>query len=116
MAATDFGMNTDARKRVWSTMVWRAQRDASFFFSKGLIGQTQKDTMSVINKVTDLSETDRGLECVMQLIQPIAGDGVVGTNTLNGNEAVMINNAVTIRYDKLRQGVTSKGEMASRPR
>jgi N4-gp56 family major capsid protein len=112
MAATDFGMNTDARKRVWSTMVWRAQRDASFFFSKGLIGQSQKDTMSVINKVTDLTETDRGLECVMQLIQPIAGDGVVGTNTLNNNEAVLVNNAITIRYDKLRQGVTSKGEMA----
>jgi N4-gp56 family major capsid protein len=109
---TDFGMNTAARKKVWAIEVWRAQRDESFWFSKNLIGANQKDQNAVIQKVTELSETDRGLECVMQLIQPLAGDGTVGTNTLNGNEEPLVNNAITIRYDKLRHGVVSKGEMA----
>jgi hypothetical protein len=47
--------------------VWKAGRDQSFFFSKGFIG-SDSDMNSVIQRVTKLTETERGLECVMQLV------------------------------------------------
>jgi hypothetical protein len=62
--------------------------------------------------VTKLTETERGLECVMQLVQDLTGDGVVGDNELDGNEEALINDAQTIRIDQLRHGTKSKGEMA----
>lgn len=112
MAATDFGALTAARKKVWAAETWQAGRDKSFFFTNGFIGKSDSDMNSVIQRVTKLSETERGLECVMQLVQDLQGDGVVGDNQLDGNEESMINDAMTIRIDQLRHGVKSKGQMA----
>lgn len=112
MAATDFGALTIAQKRLWAQEVWQAGRDQSFFFANGFIGNSESDTNKVISRVTKLSETERGMECVMQLVQDLQGDGVVGDNMLEGNEEQMINDAQVIRIDQLRHGVKSKGEMA----
>lgn len=109
---TDFGALTVAQKRVWAAETWQAGRDKSFFFSNGYIGSGDSDMNSVIHRVTKLSETERGLECVMQLVQDLQGDGVVGDNELDGNEEAMHNDAQVIRIDQLRHGVKSKGEMA----
>lgn len=112
MAVTDFGALQAAQRKVWALEVWKAGRDASFFFSKGFIGSSDSDMNSVIQRVTKLSETERGLECVMQLVLDMQGDGVVGDNELDGNEEALINDAQTIRIDQLRHGSKSKGEMA----
>lgn len=112
MAATDFGALTAARKKVWAAETWQAGRDKSFFFTNGFIGKSDGDMNSVIQRVTKLSETERGLECVMQLVLDLQGDGVVGDNQLDGNEEAMVNDAQTIRIDQLRHGVKSKGSMA----
>jgi N4-gp56 family major capsid protein len=111
MGATDFGALSDAQKRVWAADIWQAGRDQSFFFANGFIGKS-KDMNSVIQRVTELSETERGLECVMQLVQDMQGDGVVGDNELDGNEETLVNDAITIRIDQLRHGTKSKGAMA----
>lgn len=112
MAVTDFGALTAAQKRVWAAKTWVAGRDQSFFFANGFIGSGDEDMNSVITRVTKLTETERGLECVMQLVLDLQGDGVVGDNELDGNEEAMVNDAQTIRIDQLRHGTKSKGEMA----
>jgi N4-gp56 family major capsid protein len=112
MAVTDFGALTAAQKKVWAAEIWKAGRDQSFFFANGFIGSSDNDMNSVIQRVTKLTETERGLECVMQLVLDLQNDGVVGDNELDGNEEAMINDAQTIRIDMLRHGTKSKGEMA----
>lgn len=112
VAGTDFGANTALRKRMWAVQVWKAQLDESFWFAKGFIAKNQNDMGACISRITDLSETDRGLECVLPLLQHLTGDGTVGVNYLEKNEEVMHADSTTIRYDKLRHGVRSKGEMA----
>lgn len=109
MAATDFGALTTAQKRVWAAETWQAGRDASFFFANGYIGKSDSDMNAVIQRVTKLTETERGLECVMQLVQDLQGDGVVGDNELDGNEEAMVNDAQVITIDQLRHGTKSKG-------
>jgi N4-gp56 family major capsid protein len=112
MATTDFGALSDAVKRLWAAETWQAGRDQSFFFANGFIGRSDNDMNAVIHRVTKLTETERGLECVMQLVQDLIGDGVVGDNELEGNEESLVNDAQTIRIDQLRHGVKLKGEMA----
>lgn len=112
MAATDFGGLTAARKTVWAMEVWKAGRDTSFWFSNGFIPKASSSMNSVVQKVTSLTKTERGLECVMQLVQDLQEDGVVGDNELTGNEEALVNDAQTIRIDQFRHGTKSKGEMA----
>ncbi|MCC6775636.1 MAG: N4-gp56 family major capsid protein [Hyphomicrobiales bacterium] len=109
---TDFGALQVAQKRVWAAEVWKAGRDQSFFFANGFIGTNDADMNSVIQRVTKLTETERGMECVMQIVLDLQGDGVVGDNELDNNEEPLVNDAQTIRVDQLRHGVKNKGEMA----
>lgn len=112
MAVTNFGALSDAQRRVWASEAWQQGRDQSFFFKKGFIGKSQTDTNSPIHLVTELSETERGLECVMQLVSDMQTDGVVGDNILMGNEEALLNSVQIITIDMLRNGVRSRGEMA----
>lgn len=112
MAVTDFGSLSDAVKRVWAAELWMAGRDQSFWFSNGFVGKTDTDMNRPIQRVSKLSETERGLECVMQLVQDMQQDGVVADNSLDGAEEALTNDSQTIRIDQLRHGVKSKGEMA----
>lgn len=106
---TDFGALQAAQKRVWAAEVWKAGRDQSFFFANGFIGSNDADMNSVIQRVTKLTETERGMECVMQIVLDLQGDGVVGDNELDGNEEPLVNDAQTIRIDQLRHGTKNKG-------
>jgi N4-gp56 family major capsid protein len=112
MAATDFGALSDARKRLWSAEVWQAGRDQSFWFANGFMGRDDRDMNRPIHRITKLTETERGLECVMQLVADLEGDGVAGDNKLEDNEEQLVNDTQVIRVDQLRNGVRSKGEMA----
>jgi N4-gp56 family major capsid protein len=112
MAATDFGALTDAQKKVWATEIWIAGRDQSFWFSNGFVGKGDGDISRPIQRITQLTPTERGTECVMQLVLDMQSDGVVGDNPLTNNEEALTNDAQTIRIDQLRNGVKNKGEMA----
>jgi N4-gp56 family major capsid protein len=112
VAATDFGALSAARKIVWANELWKAGRDQSFWFANGFIGKNESDMNSVIQRVTKLTETERGYECVMQLVLDMQSDGVVGDNELEGNEEALQNDSQTIRIDQLRNGNKSKGEMS----
>ena len=106
---TDFGALSTARKKVWSTKLWMQFRDESFWMSNGFIG-TNGNTP--IHRVTELSKTTRGLECVMQLVNDLEGDGVAGDNDLTDEEESMVNDAQVIQIDSLAHAVKSKGKMS----
>ena len=109
---TDFSALTEAQKRVWSAEAWKEGRDQSFWFTKGFISKSEADMNRPVHRITKLTKTERGTECVMQLIPDMQGDGTVGDNKLDGNEEALQNDAQVIRIDMLRHGVRSKGEMS----
>lgn len=109
MAATDFGQLTDAQKRVWAVEIFAAGREESFWEANGMIGTGMN---SPVQLITEMTETDRGTECVMQLVNDMQSDGVVGDNILEGNEDVIYNDSTVIRLDQLRNALRNKGRMA----
>lgn len=109
MSLTDFGALTAAQKKVWSGKLWLQFRDESFWMSNGFVGQNMN---TPIHRVTELTKTARGLECVMQLVNDLEGDGTVGDNDLNGQEEPMVNDAQIIKIDLLAHAVKSKGQMS----
>lgn len=106
---TDFGSLSTAQKRVWSAELWQAGRDQNFWFSNGFIGDSSG---AIIQRITSLTETERGKICTMNLVGDMAGDGVAGDNLLQGNEEALWNDTIEIRLDQLRNGVRSAGRMS----
>lgn len=109
MAATDFGALTAAQKKVWAGKLWLQFRDESFWMSNGFVSTSGN---SPIQRINDLTPTERGLECVMQMVNDLEGDGVAGDNKLEDNEEAMVNDAQVIKIDQLRHGVRSKGAVS----
>lgn len=112
MAYTAFGALTAAQKRVWATDVAVAGRDESFWLSNGFVGANTADMTKPVHRITELTKTERGDVCVMQLVAELQNDGVVGDNELEGNEEQLSNDSIEIRIDQLRHGVKSRGRMA----
>lgn len=112
MPVTDFGALSEARKRIWAAETWQEGRDQSFWMGNQFMGRSDADMNRPIQRITKLTETERGVECVMQLVADLVGDGVAGDNELTGNEDPMYNDTQVIRLDQLRHGVRSKGSMA----
>lgn len=113
MATTDFGAASALRVKQWSLSVAMQGRDDSFFMSNGFMSANTSDQSKPIQRVTELSRTERGLECVMPMTMDLsASSGVVGDNELTNNEAVIDTDNQTIRIDQLRNAVKSRGEMS----
>lgn len=109
---TAFGALSAAQKKVWATAVSIAGRDQMFWTANGFVGRNTSDMSRPVQRITELTATERGRVAVMQLVADLRGDGVVGDNELTGNEEQMVNDAIEIRIDQLRNGVRSKGRMA----
>jgi len=112
MATTDFGALTDAQKRVWASELTQEGRDQSFWLSNGFVGKKTSDMSRPIQRITELTATERGDRCIMQLVGDLVGDGVAGDNKLEGNEEALVNDTQELTIDQLRHGVRSKGAMA----
>ena len=112
MALTDFSSLTNAQKKVWSTKVWREGRDQAFWFVNGFMGRDTGDATKPVHYVTELTKTERGDKCIMQIVLDLQNDGVVGDNELEGAEEPLVNDDITIQTDQLRHGVKSKGRMS----
>lgn len=112
MAQTDFSTLTNAQKKVWSTETWNQGRDSSFWFSTGLVGKGTADTGRPVHLVTELTESERGDTCIMQLVADLEGDGISGDADMEGNEESLVNDDTEIHIDLLRHAVKKKGRMA----
>lgn len=90
---TNFAALTADQKLVWSRTLWKEARDMAFI-SK-FIGTSQD---SVIQRITELTRTERGEEVIMHLLADLVEDGVVGDNQREGYEEEMksYNDKITI--------------------
>lgn len=113
MATTDFGAASALRVKEWSLTVTMQGRDDSFWFSNGFVSASTADQNKPIQRVTELSKTKRGLECVMPMAMDISADAaVVGDNLLDGNESAIDTDYQAIRVDQIRFATKSAGEMS----
>lgn len=110
---TDFGSLAAIQKRVYLDQVAVQGRHQSFWNNNGFISANESNTGLPITRVTKLTETDRGTSAVMPLVPDLdINKAIVGDNELTNNEATLGADSQTIRIDKMRYGLKSKGEMA----
>lgn len=107
MADTNFTALTTERKKVWSRDVWKVARNNSFLFN--FMGTSSN---SMIQRITELTRTERGDQAVITLVPDLEEDGVVGDNTLEGNEEAIKAFDRVITIDMLRHANRSAGKMS----
>lgn len=104
---TNFAALTSEQLTAWSRQFWQEARNKSFIMSFAGDGPN-----SMIQRITELRKTNDGARAVITLISDSQGDGVVGDNTLEGNEEALSSHDQVIRLDQLRHAHRSQGKMA----
>lgn len=107
MALTNFAALTSEQKIVWSRDVWRDARDMAFMTKFTGSGEN-----SVIQRITELTKTEKGEQVLMHLLADLIDDGIVGDNEREGNEEEMLTYSETITIDLISHGVRQKGKLA----
>ncbi|MES2347037.1 MAG: N4-gp56 family major capsid protein [Pseudomonadota bacterium] len=107
MSVTNFAALTPQQKIVWSRDLWSAARDK--MFTKRFVG---KGDSAMIQRITDLTKTEKGEKVLMQLVADLVEDGVVGDNQREGNEESMQSYSQEIQIDLLSHQVRNKGKLA----
>lgn len=107
MAITNFALLTPEQKLVWSRDTWSAARDQMFIKNFTSTGDN-----SVIQRITELTKTEKGEQCIMHLVADLVGDGVVGDNEREGNEEELKSYSDIIRIDLISNQVVNKGKMS----
>lgn len=103
---TNFAALTPQQKLVWSRDVWSAARDQAF------ITRFTGGDNAVIQRITELTKTEKGEQCIMHLVADLVEDGVVGDNQREGNEEAMQSYAQIVNIDLLSHQVRNKGKLA----
>lgn len=107
MAKTNFNLLTDEQKTVWSRDIWKQARNFAFvskFSGKG--------PNSMIQRITELTKSEKGTRAVITLVADLEEDGVAGDDQLEGNEEAIKAYDQVIRIDQLRQANRHKGRLA----
>ncbi|HRD50286.1 MAG TPA: N4-gp56 family major capsid protein [Candidatus Contendobacter sp.] len=107
MAITNFAALTAQQKIVWSRDLWSNARDQMFI--KRFIGS---DGNNVIQRITDLTRTERGEQVLMHLVADLVDDGVAGDNPREGSEEAMQSYNLVLNIDLLAHQVRNKGKLA----
>jgi len=107
MAVTNFAKLNSSQKIVWSRDVWQAARDGMFI--KKFLG---KGESAMIQRITELTKTEKGEQVIMQLVADLVEDGVIGDDQREGNEEEMTAYEQIINIDQISHQVKSKGKMA----
>ncbi|MBM7454469.1 N4-gp56 family major capsid protein [Oceanisphaera litoralis] len=107
MAKTNFAALTDEQKLVWSRDLWHQARENSFITRFMGTGKN-----SLIQRITELTKTERGDKAIITLVPDIEGDGVVGDYDLEGNEEALKAYDDHIQIDQLRHAHRTTGKMA----
>lgn len=107
MAQTNFAALTPQQKLVWSLDVWKAARDMAFINKF-----TGTDQNNVIQRITELTKTEKGEQAIMHLVADLVGDGVVGDDEREGNEEELKSYSEIITIDLITNSVRNKGKLA----
>ena len=106
MAFTNFAALTADQKLVWSRTLWKQARDLTF------IEKFTGGADSIIQRITELTKTEKGEEVIMHLLADLVGDGVAGDNEREGLEEAMQSYNDKITIDLISHGVRQKGKLA----
>lgn len=107
MAETNFGALLEEQKTTWARDVWKTARQHSFVMQLAAKGMN-----SVIERITELTRSEKGTRAVITLVPDLEGDGVVGDYELEGNEEAAKAFDQVIQIDQLRNANKSAGRMA----
>jgi len=107
MALTNFTNLTTEEKTVWSRDLWMAARNASF-----TARFTGRGPNSMIQRITELTKSEKGDRAVLTLVADLEGDGVVGDSTMENNEEAIKAFDTVITIDQLRNANRLAGRMA----
>lgn len=107
MATTNFARLTTEEVTAWSNELWQAERNRDFL---AVFEGTGADSM--IQRVTELRKTNKGVRAVITLVNDMEGDGVVGDNQLEGNEEELKAYDQVIQIDQMRNANRLAGRMA----
>lgn len=107
MATTNFAALTDEQKTIWSRDLWKAARNNSF-----LNHFTGTGSNAMVQRITELTKSEKGARAVITLVADLEGDGVVGDNQLDGNEETIKAYDQVIQIDQIRNANRHKGRMA----
>ena len=107
MALTNFAALTTEQKMVWSRELWQEARDMQFFNKFTGTGNN-----SVVQRITELTKTEKGEQVIMHLLADLQDDGVVGDNEREGNEEAMLSYSDIVTIDLISHGVRQKGKLA----
>lgn len=107
MSMTNFNALTDEQKTVWARQVWKQARNFSFVNKF-----TGKGPNSMIQRITELTKSEKGTRAVITLVADLEEDGVGGDDQLEGNEEEIKAYDQVIQIDQLRQANRHKGRLA----
>jgi N4-gp56 family major capsid protein len=107
MATTNFTRLTTEQKAVWSRDLWRQARNLSF-----LNQFSGTDSNAMLQRVTELTKTEKGDRAIITLVAELQEDGIAGDATLEGNEEAIDAFDQVVRIDQLRHANRSEGRMA----
>lgn len=104
---TNFAALTPIQKVNWARTTWKAARDQMFL--KNFISTTGN---SVVHRITELTASEKGTECIFQLVADLIGDGVAGDNEREGMEESMESHSQIIELGQISHGVKNKGKLS----
>lgn len=104
---TNFAALTSEQLTAWSRDFWRVARNASFINKFAGSGAN-----AMVQRVSELTKSEKGTRAVFTLIAEAAGDGVTGDNTLEGNEEALRAYDMVVNIDQLRFANRIQGRMA----
>lgn len=107
MALTNFSALTSNQLTAWSRDFWRVARNMSFINQFAGSGSN-----AMVQRITDLTKSDKGTKAVITLLADMTGDGITGDNTLEGNEEALRAYDITIELDQLRFANRIAGRLA----
>lgn len=107
LGLTNFAALTPQQKIVWSRDVWQAARDQMFI--KKFIGSGEN---AVIQRITELTKTEKGEQVIMHLVADLVDDGVIGDNEREGNEEAMQSYSQVLNMDLITHSVRNKGKLS----
>jgi N4-gp56 family major capsid protein len=106
MAQTNFASLIPDQKVVWSRQLWKAAREQMF------INKFVGGTDSVIQRITELTRTEKGEQVLFQLLADLVSDGTVGDNQREGMEEALQSFAQKIKIDLIANQIRNKGKLA----
>lgn len=107
MAVTNFNALTTEQKTVWSRQMWKQARN--FAFTSKFTGTGPN---AMIQRITELTKSEKGTRAVITLIADLEEDGVGGDDQLEGNEEEIKAFDQVIQLDQLRSANRHKGRLA----